>query len=86
MKIYIPFEDGSAVSYDGKNFVVHKRPVTIDANLSELPGSTAETTWRERRGEMVKALEAAWWKEHEHSRKNKTKRIYSNLEATEPEI
>jgi len=85
MKVYIPFKDGSAVSYDGEKFFVHKRPVTIDADLSELSGCTAETTWRERRGEMVKALEAAWWKEHEHSRKNQTKRIYSGLESAKPE-
>jgi len=81
MKVYIPFEDGSAVSYDGENFVVHKRPVIIDADLSELSGCAAETIWRERRGEMVKALEAAWWKEYEHNRKNKTKRIYSSIES-----
>jgi len=85
MKVYIPFEDGSAVSYDGKKFVVHKRPVGIDADLSELSDGTSEIMWRERRGEMVKALEAAWWKKHEHHRKNKTKRIYSNVNSADLE-
>ena len=85
MKVYIPFEDGSAVSYDGKKFAIHKRPVGIDADLSDLSGGTAEIMWRGRRGEMVKALEAAWWKEHERHRKNKTKKIYSNVKTTELE-
>jgi hypothetical protein len=83
MKVYIPFEDGSAVSYDGKRFNLHKRPVGIDADLSELSDGTAGTVWRERRGELVKALETAWWKEHERRRKNKTKRIYSNMKTVD---
>jgi hypothetical protein len=85
MKVYIPFEDGSAVSYDGKKFVIHKRPVGIDADLSELSDGTAGTMWRERRREMVNALEAAWWKEYERRRKNNTKRIYSDVKTTESE-
>ena len=83
MKIYIPFDDGSAVSYDGKRFTIHRRPVGIDADLSELSAGTAATVWRERRGELVKALETAWWKEHERRSEGKTKRIYSNVKATE---
>ena len=83
MKVYIPFEDGSAISYDGKNFTIHKRPVGIDADLSDLSNGTAETVWRERRGELVKALETAWWKEREYLSKNNTKRIYSNVKAME---
>jgi len=83
MKVYIPFDDGSAISYDGKTFTIHKRPVGIDAYLSELSDGMAAGEWGSRRGELAKALETAWWKEHERRRKNKSKRIYSNVETTE---
>ena len=85
MKVYIPFEDGSAVSYDGKKFFIHRRPVGIDADLSELSDGMVGTVWRERRKELVKALETAWWKEYELRSKGKTKRIYSDVETTELE-
>ena len=83
MKVYIPFDDGSAVSYDGKKNTIHKRPVGIDADLNELSDGTAENVWRERRGELVKALETAWWKEYERRKKSETKRIYSNVNTSE---
>jgi len=83
MQIYIPFDDGSAISYDGKKFTIHKRPVGIDADLSELSEGTAKNVWRFRRKELVKALESSWWKEHEHRRKNKTKRVYSSVNSEE---
>ena len=79
MKVYIPFEDGSAVSYDGKKFTIHKPPVGIDADLSELSDGSAAHVWRHRRGELVKALEAAWWKEHKRRKESEAKRIYSNV-------
>ena len=85
MKVYIPFEDGSAVSYDGKKFVIHKRPVGIDADLSDLSDGAAAVVWRERRGEMVKALEAVWWKEYERRKDSDTKKIYSNVKIMETE-
>ena len=81
MKVYIPFDDGSAISYDGKKFSIHKRPVGIDADLSELSDGMAASEWSFRRKEIAQALETAWWKEHEHRRKNKTKRIYSNVDT-----
>ena len=83
MKVYIPFDDGSAISYDGKKFTIHKRPVGIDADLSELSAGAAESVWRSQRGKLVKALEAAWWKEHERRSEAKTKRIYTNEKTTE---
>ena len=85
MKVYIPFDDGSAISYDGKGFTVHRRPVGIDADLSELSDGTVVSVWRDRRRELVKALETAWWKEHERRRNSKTKRVYSNVKETELE-
>ena len=83
MKVYIPFEDGSSISYDGGRFTIHKRPVGINADLSDLSGGTAEVMWHERRNELAKALKDAWWKEHEHRSKNKTKKIYSNVRTNE---
>ena len=83
MKVYIPFDDGSAISYDGKRFSIHERPVSIDADLRELADGMATIEWRSQRGELAKALETAWWKEHERLRKNKTKRIYTNANTAE---
>ena len=83
MKVYIPFEDGSAISYDGRKFTVHKPPVGIDAYLCELSDGTAAHMWRERRGELVKALDTAWWREHKRRSESKTKRIYSREKTTE---
>jgi superoxide dismutase len=77
MRVYIPFDDGSVVSYDGRKFTIHKRPVDIDADLSALSEGTAAQMWRERRKELVKALESAWWKEHTRRREKETKELYS---------
>ena len=85
MRAYIPFSDGSAVSYDGKRFTVHKRPVDIDDDLSALSESTAAQLWRERRGEVVQALEVAWWKEYRRRREKEMKRVYSKEEKEEAE-
>jgi hypothetical protein len=80
MRVYIPFDDGSVVSYDGKKFTVYKQPVAIDANLRVLKEGMAERIWRERRGDLVRALESAWRKECERIRDKKTKRVYSREE------
>ena len=77
MRAYIPFGDGSAVSYDGKRCTVYRRPVDIDADLSALSESIAAQLWRERRGEVIRVLEAAWWREHRRRREKEMKRIYS---------
>ena len=79
MQVYIPFDDGSAISYDGKKFTIHKCPIGIDADLSELSDGTAGNMWRFRRKELVKALEGAWWKEQKCRKESETKRIYSNV-------
>jgi hypothetical protein len=85
MRVYIPFKDGSAVSYDGKKFTLHKRPVDIDADLSALPEGTAVRFWRERRGEIVNALETAWWRERTRRKETATKKIYSKATFAEIE-
>jgi hypothetical protein len=78
--VYIPFDDGSSVSYDGDKFTLHKQPVDIDADLgalSESEGGQAVRVWRERRKDLVRALEDAWWKQREKGRAEMTKRIYT---------
>lgn len=32
MRVYVPFDDGSSVSFDGERFTLHRRPVGIDAD------------------------------------------------------
>ena len=78
--VYIPFDDGSAVSFNGDTFTLHGQPVGIDTDLrvlSESEGGEAVRAWRARRKDLVRALEDAWWKEHEKKREQMTKRIYS---------
>jgi hypothetical protein len=78
--VYIPFDDGSAVAYNGDKFTLHRQPVDIDADLSALSeseGGEAVRAWRARRRDLVRALEDAWWQEHEKKRAQMTKRIYS---------
>ncbi|MDR2180322.1 MAG: hypothetical protein LBP21_08430 [Synergistaceae bacterium] len=77
IRVYIPFDDGSVVSYDGKMFTLHRRPVDIDADLSALPEGMAVRFWRERRGELVRALETAWWNERQRRREKAAKKVYS---------
>ena len=78
MRAYIPFDDGSAIGYDGNVFTVHKKPVEIDADLSSLADGEAARAWRERRGEIVKTLEAAWWKLQQQRKRGETRKIYSD--------
>jgi hypothetical protein len=77
LAVYIPFEDGSAVSYDGGRFTIHKQPIDIDADLTALSEDAATRMWRARRGELVQALEKAWWKQHERHLETREKMIYS---------
>ncbi|GHV48192.1 hypothetical protein FACS1894204_12300 [Synergistales bacterium] len=76
MTVYLPFKDGSAVSYDGEKFTIHKRPVDIDAYLDDLQEGVSVRMWRTRRADLVKALESAWWKRQEEKNEEKTKKIY----------
>ena len=79
MRVYIPFNDGSAVSFDGNRFTLHRSPVAIDADLSAISDGQAALAWRQRRGEIVAALEAAWWRQEERRKKEKTKKIYTPI-------
>ena len=83
MRVYIPFDDGSAVAYDGKNFIIHKQPVDMDTDLRFMPESAAEYAWRARRKDLVKALESAWWREKIHRQERATKKVYSREDVTQ---
>ena len=77
MSVYIPFDDGSVVAYDGKKFMIHRQPVDIDADLRALTESAAEEAWRGRRKDIVRALEIAWWKRWARYKEKEVKRVYS---------
>ena len=84
MRVYIPFDDGSAVAYDGKDFIIHKQPVDMNTDLGTLPESVAEHAWRARRRDLVMALESAWWKEKIRRKERATKKVYSKRDVTQP--
>lgn len=85
MRVYIPFADGSSISYDGAKFTLRAPPVEIDADLSARADGLAERAWKERRSGIVRALVAAWWRQKELRRKEATKRIYGKTPATPPD-
>ncbi len=78
MRVYIPFDDGSSVSFDGESFTVYKRPK--DINAIDKPGynspSKAEVAWSKRWGELVRALEGAYRKQEKMKKELRTKKIY----------
>ena len=78
MRVYIPFDDGSSVSYDGKEFLIRKKPKDIDA--IDQPGyekpCKAENAWNFRWNELVSALENAWKKQDALQKSTSHKKIY----------
>lgn len=78
MRVYIPFDDGSSVSFDGENFTIHKKPKDIDA--VDRPGhdapSKAENAWLFKWGELVRALENAYRKQEDAKKSSRAKKIY----------
>ena len=78
MRVYIQFDDGSSVSFDGKEFLLRKRPKDIDA--IDKPGhdapSKAENAWNFRFEELVNALQKAWKQQNEIQKKSAHKKIY----------
>lgn len=77
MRVYIPFPDGSAVSFDGESFTLHRRPVEIDVAPGAFAESGASEAWARRRDDLVRALESAWIRRREQARMNRIKRVYS---------
>ena len=78
MRVYIPFDDGSSVSFDGENFTVYKSPKDIDA--PDKPGlyepSKAELAWHKKWSEIVRALENAYRREEARKKAERAKKIY----------
>ncbi|MBQ9418805.1 MAG: hypothetical protein IJU31_00345 [Synergistaceae bacterium] len=78
MRVYIPFSDGSSVSFDGEEFIIHKKPKDIDA--VDQPGHDepckAENAWNFRWEELVSALQNAWKKQSDFKKLSSHKKIY----------
>ena len=78
MRVYIPFSDGSSISFDGTEFTIHKTPKDIDA--IDKPGhdkpSKAENAWNFRWEELVSALQNAWKKQSDIKKLSSHKKIY----------
>ena len=78
MRVYIPFSDGSSVSFDGNEFTIHKKPKDIDA--VDRPGHDApckaENAWNFRWKELVSALQTAWKKQNDSKKLSAHKKIY----------
>ena len=78
MRVYLPFSDGSCISFDGQEFTVQKRPKDIDAvdreDFSE--PSKAESAWAFRWKDVVSALEGAYRRQEERKRAERSKQIY----------
>lgn len=78
MRVYIPFDDGSSVSFDGENFTVHGRPLDIDADLRGPTDCKAEKAWKQEWEALVRALESAWRRQREKKKQAERKQIYNN--------
>ena len=78
MRVYLPFDDGSSVSFDGETFTVHGRPKDIDA--VDKPGhdkpSKAESAWAFKWEKVVRALENAYKRQEDAKKKSRSKKIY----------
>ena len=77
MRVYIPFDDGSSVSFDGDGFTIQKKPKGIDD--SDNPGQTpckAEVAWKTRWSEIVRALETAYKRQEKAKKEQNAKKIY----------
>ena len=78
MRVYIPFDDGSSISFDGETFTVHRKPKNIDSVDSPDYGKPckAENAWNFRWKDVVKALEGAYKQQVEQKKANRSKQIY----------
>lgn len=77
MRVYIPFDDGSSVAFDGVNFTLHRRPMDIDEDLTAPPDSKAARVWEKDWETVVRALESAWRRQRDKTRHVRARRIYS---------
>ena len=71
MRVYIPFNDGSSVSFDGESFT--NAPEQRDINAP----CKAELAWNTRWNDLVKALENAWKKQKNLKKIQSRKKLYA---------
>ncbi len=77
MRVYIPFDDGSSVSFDGEGFTIHRKPKGIDdADDSSKTPCKAETAWNTKWSEIVRALETAYKRQEKAKKEQSAKKIY----------
>lgn len=77
MRVYIPFDDGSSVSFDGERFTLRRCPVDIDAVPAVCSEGKAAEAWKRNQEALVRALESAWLLQRERAKRDRAKRIYS---------
>ena len=79
MRVYIPFNDGSSVSFDGESFTIHKQPNDINAPEQRDINAPckAELAWNTRWNDLVKALENAWKKQKNLKKIQSRKKLYA---------
>ncbi len=77
MRVYIPFDDGSSVSFDGEGFTLQKKPKGIDdTDDSAKAPCKAEIAWKTRWSEIVRALETAYKRQEKAKKEQSAKKIY----------
>jgi len=77
MRVYVPFDDGSLVSFDGERFTLHRRPVGIDADHDVFLEEKAAEAWERNRRALAGALESAWLLQKELLRRKRSRSVYS---------
>ena len=80
MRVYIPFEDGSSISFDGEGFTIQRRPKGISETDNPLrkddTPSKADTAWSTKWSEIVRALETAYKRQLQAKKEQSAKKIY----------
>ena len=76
MRVYVPFDDGSLVSFDGERFTLHRRPVGIDADRDVFLEEKAAEAWERSSGALAGALESAWLLQKERRRRERNRSVY----------
>ncbi len=78
MRVYIPFDDGSSISFDGDTFTIHRKPKDIDDadKPSENKPCKAEIAWTTRWSDVVRALETAHKRQEKARKAQSAKKIY----------
>ena len=76
MRVYIPFDDGSSISFDGDAFTIHRKPKDIDDADNPSEPCKAENAWNTRWSDVVGALETAYKRQEKARKAQSAKKIY----------